>query len=159
MMRSRAMRARPGGRPNSSARRQVYGADEWPQPAAQVRRILLEAWEGGFSYCSLSDDDGQTWRESRRVKPRDGCWEPACIELKNGRVMMLMRTGMGGQYKSVSRDGGKPGAIRSPRRWSVRRPPCRSAVSPKLAISWRSGTTSRRQEPQPVDVRAIQGRG
>lgn len=70
-------------------------------------RIVLEAWEGGFSYCYLSDDDGQTWRESRRVKPKDGCWEPACIELKDGRVMMLMRTGMGGQYKSISRDGGE----------------------------------------------------
>jgi len=70
-------------------------------------RIVLEAWVDGFSYCLLSDDDGQTWRESQRVKPRDGCWEPACIELKDGRVLMLMRTGMGGQYKSISRDGGE----------------------------------------------------
>ena len=70
-------------------------------------RILLEAWEDGFSYCYISDDDGKTWRESQRVKPRDGCWEPACIELKDGRVMMLMRTGMGGQYKSISKDEGQ----------------------------------------------------
>jgi len=69
-------------------------------------RILLEAWEGGFSYVYLSDDDGATWRESQRVKPRDGCWEPACVELKDGRVLMLMRTQMGGQYKSLSKDGG-----------------------------------------------------
>ncbi|HOZ47602.1 MAG TPA: sialidase family protein [Candidatus Hydrogenedentes bacterium] len=70
-------------------------------------RILLEAWENGDSYCYLSDDDGETWRESQRVKPGDGCWEPACIELKDGRVMMLMRTGLGGQYKSLSTDGGE----------------------------------------------------
>ena len=70
-------------------------------------RILLEAWESGYSYCYLSDDEGETWRESQRVKPADGCWEPACVELKNGRVMMLMRTGMGGQYKSLSEDGGE----------------------------------------------------
>jgi predicted neuraminidase len=69
-------------------------------------RILLEAWEGGDSYCYLSDDDGQTWRESQRINPGDGCWEPACIELKDGRVLMLMRTGLGGQYQSISRDGG-----------------------------------------------------
>ena len=69
-------------------------------------RILLEAWEGGYSFCYLSDDEGATWRESQRVKPADGCWEPACVELKDGRVLMLMRTGMGGQYKSVSQDGG-----------------------------------------------------
>ena len=70
-------------------------------------RILLEAWEGGDSYCYLSDDDGKTWRESQRVKPGDGSWEPACIELKNHDVLMLMRTGLGGQYKSISKDGGE----------------------------------------------------
>lgn len=70
-------------------------------------RILLEAWEGGDSYCYLSDDDGTTWRESQRVKPGDGSWEPACVELKNGDVLMLMRTGLGGQYRSVSKDGGE----------------------------------------------------
>lgn len=70
-------------------------------------RILLEAWEGGFSYCYLSDDEGETWRESQRVKPGDGSWEPAAIELKDGRVLMLMRTGLGGQYQSFSSDGGE----------------------------------------------------
>jgi predicted neuraminidase len=70
-------------------------------------RILLEAWEGGDSYCYLSDDEGRTWRESQRVRPEPGpCYEPACIELKDGRVMMLMRTGCGGQFKSISHDAG-----------------------------------------------------
>lgn len=70
-------------------------------------RILLETWHNGDSYCYISDDDGETWRESQRVKPGDGSWEPACIELKDGRVLMLMRTGLGGQYKSISADGGE----------------------------------------------------
>lgn len=71
-------------------------------------RILLEAWENEDSYCCISDDEGETWRDSKRVKPaKGGCWEPACIELKDGRVMMLMRTGLGGQYKSLSSDGGE----------------------------------------------------
>lgn len=70
-------------------------------------RILLETWEGGDSYCLISDDDGKTWRDGQRVKPAKGCWEPACVELKDGRVMMLMRTQMGGQYMSVSKDGGE----------------------------------------------------
>lgn len=69
-------------------------------------RIVLEAWENGDSYCYLSDDDGATWRESQRVKVPNGSWEPACVELKNGDVLMLMRTGNGGQYKSISKDGG-----------------------------------------------------
>jgi sialidase-1 len=71
-------------------------------------RILLEAWEGGDSYCYLSDDDGATWRESQRVQPAGGkSYEPACVELKNGDVSMLMRTGLGGQYQSISKDGGQ----------------------------------------------------
>ncbi|NUQ65845.1 MAG: exo-alpha-sialidase [Pirellulales bacterium] len=70
-------------------------------------RILLEAWEGGDSYCYLSDDEGRTWREGARVRPAAGpSYEPACVELKDGRVMMLMRTGLGGQFKSISSDGG-----------------------------------------------------
>ncbi|MBI5394924.1 MAG: exo-alpha-sialidase [Verrucomicrobia bacterium] len=71
-------------------------------------RILLEAWEGGDSYCVLSDDDGKTWRDSQRVQPAKGkCYEPACIELTDRRVMMLMRTGLGCQYKSLSKDSGQ----------------------------------------------------
>ena len=71
-------------------------------------RILLEAWEGGDSYCCLSDDEGKTWHDGKRVKPAGGeCYEPACIELKDGRVMMMMRTGLGGQFKSISTDGGE----------------------------------------------------
>ena len=74
----------------------------------ETGRILLEAWEGGDSYCCISDDDGKTWRDGKRVSPAKGpCYEPACVELKDGRVMMLMRTGLGGQYMSLSKDGGE----------------------------------------------------
>lgn len=71
-------------------------------------RILLEAWEGGDSYAYLSDDDGATWREGGRIRPEGAeCWEPVAIELKDGRVLMLLRTGLGGQYRTVSTDGGE----------------------------------------------------
>lgn len=71
-------------------------------------RLLLEAWEGGDAYCCLSDDDGKTWRDGARVKPAGGpCYEPACIELRDERVLMLMRTGLGGQFASWSSDGGE----------------------------------------------------
>ncbi len=78
-------------------------------------RILLEAWEGGDSYCCLSDDDGATWHDGKRIKPEKvECWEPACIELKDGRVLMLMRTGLGAQYKSYSKDGGETWSVPVP---------------------------------------------
>jgi predicted neuraminidase len=82
-------------------------------------RILLEAWEGGDSYCCLSDDEGRTWRDGGRVRPVAGpCYEPACVELRDGRVMMLMRTGLGAQFRSLSVDGGET--------WSV---PVRTALA------------------------------
>jgi len=70
-------------------------------------RILLETWDDGWAYCLLSDDDGATWREGARVKPGDGCWEPVAIERRDGTVLMLLRTGLGGQYRVLSRDGGE----------------------------------------------------
>jgi sialidase-1 len=71
-------------------------------------RIVLEAWVDEYCFCLLSDDDGTTWRDSQLVKPAGGaCWECACIELKDGKVLMLMRTVLGSQYKSISPDGGE----------------------------------------------------
>jgi len=90
-------------------------------------RILLEAWESGDSYCHFSDDDGVSWREGGRVQPADGCWEPACIELADGRVMMLMRTGMGGQYQSLSDDGGET--------WSAPQPTALTGTAAPVSIS------------------------
>jgi sialidase-1 len=70
-------------------------------------RILLEAYEGGYCFCVLSDDDGETWRDSQHIKPAGGEGdECSCIELKDGKVMMLMRTNLAGLYKSISSDGG-----------------------------------------------------
>jgi len=71
-------------------------------------RILLEAWESESCYCCWSDDDGGTWHESQRVQPADGgCWENACVQLRDTRVLMLMRTGLGAQYGSISTDDGE----------------------------------------------------
>ena len=90
-------------------------------------RILLEAWEGNDSYCYLSNDDGETWRASQRVRPGDGCWEPACIELNDGRVLMLMRTQLGGQYQSTSTDGGET--------WSAPEPTALAGTAAPVSIS------------------------
>lgn len=71
-------------------------------------RILVECDDMESAFCLISDDDGVTWREGTHVKPDGaGCWEPAAIELNDGRVLMFLRTELGGQYQTISDDGGK----------------------------------------------------
>lgn len=58
-------------------------------------------------YAGVGADDGATWREGEHVRPAGGgCWEPAAVELRDGRVLMFLRTGLGGQYQTISADGG-----------------------------------------------------
>ncbi|MFN0169490.1 MAG: sialidase family protein [Bryobacteraceae bacterium] len=65
----------------------------------------------GMAMCYLSDDKGKTWRRSRTVLENPdpnptGLQEPGVVELKDGRLLMFIRTGMGSQYFSYSSDGG-----------------------------------------------------
>ncbi len=77
------------------------------------------------SLCVYSDNGGRTWRQSATEleapeTSRTGLQEPGVIELKDGRLMMFMRTDLGSQYRSFSKDGGEtwspaePSSIVSP---------------------------------------------
>ena len=59
-------------------------------------------------FTSFSDDSGKTWKKGRTVidLPKRGADEPKVIELKDGRVMMIIRNQLGYIYKSYSSDGG-----------------------------------------------------
>jgi Neuraminidase (sialidase) len=64
------------------------------------------------SFCVYSDNGGRTWRQSATEleapeSSRTGLQEPGVIELKDGRIMMFMRTDLGCQYRSFSKDGGE----------------------------------------------------
>lgn len=93
--------------------RQLTGEKRYVETASgrglrlKTGRILVECDTLETAFCLISDDDGATWREGQPVKPSGGgCWEPAAVERKDGRVLMFLRTGLGGQYQTISEDGG-----------------------------------------------------
>ena len=74
------------------------------------------------TFCYYSDDDGKTWHvsDNRVDLPQRGAMEPEVLELKDGRVLMIVRTQMSEIYASYSDDGGvtwgeaKPWGVQSP---------------------------------------------
>ncbi len=62
----------------------------------------------GTAMTYVSDDAGKTWRRTGVLNPpadtRAGFQEPGVVELKDGRVMMFIRTQLGSQYISYSSD-------------------------------------------------------
>ncbi|MBI3923347.1 MAG: exo-alpha-sialidase [Armatimonadetes bacterium] len=90
-------------------------------------RLLLAAYDGYIrgriilSFVIYSDDKGETWRKSsdvdvRALDPKNtyGADEPAVIELKDGRVMMIVRTDLGYIARSYSRDHGATWSLPEP---------------------------------------------
>jgi len=70
-------------------------------------------WQGEIT-AYLSDDAGKTWKRSTTIQKvhdasgkRITAQEPGVVELKNGEVLMWVRTNAGDQFKSVSTDGGE----------------------------------------------------
>lgn len=80
-------------------------------------------WSGSGSLWSYySDDNGKTWNPGKQVANPDSVvtQEPGLVELKNGNILMFIRTNAGVQYLSYSKDKGvtwspaKPSTIKSP---------------------------------------------
>lgn len=63
-------------------------------------------WQAGVIY---SDDGGKNWTfgETWVDVPKRGAMEPHAEEIKEGHLLMVMRTQMGSVYKAESRDSGK----------------------------------------------------
>lgn len=69
-----------------------------------------EPWQDrGRIHCYRSDDNGLTWRRSPEVANPDQVvtQEPGVVELRNGDILMFLRTNAGVQYVSRSRDRGE----------------------------------------------------
>lgn len=65
-----------------------------------------------YSYAYFSDDEGETWHASRSelfVSVSRAAYdleEPTVVELRDGRVLMHLRSQLGRIYRSFSEDGG-----------------------------------------------------
>ncbi|MFM8618940.1 MAG: sialidase family protein [Opitutaceae bacterium] len=70
----------------------------------------------------LSDDDGRTWRRGRTLlsAPKRGAMEPGLVELRDGRVMQIIRTQTGFIWRSFSSDGGDTWTDAAP--WDIESP-------------------------------------
>lgn len=70
--------------------------------------------------CYLSDDAGRTWQRSASTLAHDAdgrrinLQEPGVIELRDGGLLMFIRTPEGSQYVARSADGGQSWSIPSP---------------------------------------------
>ncbi len=76
----------------------------------------------------LSDDDGRTWRRGRSLltAPKRGAMEPGLIEMKDGRVMQIIRTQTGTIWRSFSSDGGDTWTEAAP--WDIEAPEAPSTL-------------------------------
>ena len=77
-------------------------------PAAYTPNVW--AWSQLVSLCFYSDDNGRTWYKSQNdvsLIPNSTAEEPGVIELKDGRILMWMRTSLGHVYRAYSSDGGE----------------------------------------------------
>ncbi len=92
-------------------------------------RILVPCWASmdqltsSYAYCFYSDDKGQSWKQTEPINAPKGSTgrktdpaaeEPMVVELKDGRLMMVLRVYLGSIYVSHSDDNGAT--------WSAPRP-------------------------------------
>jgi sialidase-1 len=81
------------------------------------RMVVPVAWDadigrpGGshfVSFCYYSDDGGKTWAKGAGSvdQPKRGAMEPEIVELKDGKLLMIIRTQLGHIATATSADGG-----------------------------------------------------
>ncbi len=79
----------------------------------------------GYAAFLYSDDDGETWRESRDIvyppftHSETGLQEPGAVELKNGALWCYCRTDKLCHYEFFSLDGGNTFTAPQPSRFSA----------------------------------------
>jgi len=100
----------------------------------------LRRW---VAYSFYSEDDGKTWVRSNMIDlgghgHHDGATEPMVVELKDGRLMMLIRTTLDRFWKAYSEDGGRHWRVLQPSNIDASSAPGWLArlASGRLALVW-----------------------
>jgi predicted neuraminidase len=106
----RERRSQDGGR-TWSADRLVRGEWGWMvrnEPLALVGRLLMPMYDerDWSAFVLVSEDAGETWSESGRVRANVGVIQPALAPLSDGRLLMFLRSTGGAVYRALSSDGG-----------------------------------------------------
>ncbi|MXX53719.1 MAG: exo-alpha-sialidase [Dehalococcoidia bacterium] len=117
----------------------------------------------GVSFGLYSDDEGRTWTRGSGqvvVNGEVGAQEPGVVELRDGRVLMFIRTSLGRPHKCYSEDGGdtwsspEPMSVWSPTSpQSIRRIPSTG----DLLMAW-NNTSGGLRSPLTLAVSSNEGR-
>lgn len=104
--------------------------------------------ESGHIFCCYSDDNGKTWVRGEFVTKRQDLvtQEPGVVELKNGKILLYMRTNSGFQYFSYSKDSGKSWSVAQEGNLSSAQSPAlivRDPQSTALIAIWNNSKTVR----------------
>jgi sialidase-1 len=123
---SRQVTERPGYHVMNNDRVTVTSSGRLICPIAWTPHVT----ENGHFVCLtyFSDDGGKTWRESAGEvdEQQRGAMEPEIVELRDGRLMMIIRTQMGYIATSYSEDGGDHWS--APDRLSLQAPEAPSTI-------------------------------
>jgi hypothetical protein len=106
----------------------------------------------------VSGDEGKTWRSGNTIDlgghgHHDGAFEPTIVELRDGRVWMLIRTNWGRFWEAFSEDSGLTWRTIRPSRIEASSSPgyLTRLASGRLALIW--------NQPVPEDRHEVQRRG
>jgi predicted neuraminidase len=92
----------------------VLSSGEWLMPVTLALNPI-HAWSTGYNDqqeptlhgVGISTDDGKTWKHYGEVKSRPWALENMIVELRDGRLWMLIRTTSGVLWQSYSTDKGR----------------------------------------------------
>jgi sialidase-1 len=123
----------------------------------------LNASEVGRIWSYFSDDNGRSWKSDKEVSNPDSVitQEPGMVELKNGEILMFIRTKSGVQYLSFSKDKGETWSPVEP---SNIKSPCSPALitripsTGELLMVWNDNGINQKRTPLNIAVSKDEGK-